>query len=203
MEAKISELKCPGCGANVSINQKTCEYCRKPLIISTMSDALLTKEAAQKYSKSYKDYESHAANKGELSKPLGICYLKLRLFDNAIKCFRQAIDLEPDDSENYFYLSIALLKGKKPFLHNREEIDEIVSYLNAAANLESNGLYYYFLAYVQYDYFERKRFRVSPNYVDSLTQVKMYGASAFDVNNLFQILQAAIPNDSLFNEALL
>ena len=35
---EIVELKCPGCGARVQINQKECEYCHSPIIVSSMSD---------------------------------------------------------------------------------------------------------------------------------------------------------------------
>ena len=35
---QIVEMTCPGCGARVQINQKTCEWCHAPIVITSMSD---------------------------------------------------------------------------------------------------------------------------------------------------------------------
>jgi len=32
MEHKVIRLKCPGCGAAVSLEQRECEYCQQPLV---------------------------------------------------------------------------------------------------------------------------------------------------------------------------
>ena len=35
MSHQVVELNCPGCGARVSTAQKECDWCHKPIIIST------------------------------------------------------------------------------------------------------------------------------------------------------------------------
>ena len=35
---KVIEMNCPGCGARVQINQKQCEWCHAPVVITSMSD---------------------------------------------------------------------------------------------------------------------------------------------------------------------
>ena len=35
---QIVEMTCPGCGARVQIDQKTCEWCHAPIVITSMSD---------------------------------------------------------------------------------------------------------------------------------------------------------------------
>lgn len=34
---QVIDLTCPGCGASVSISQKECEWCHKPIVISSFS----------------------------------------------------------------------------------------------------------------------------------------------------------------------
>ena len=60
--------------------------------------------------------------------------------------------------------------------------------------IEPKGIYYYYLAYIKYDYFERKRFRTSPNYVEALQMATDAGLSEFDVEQLFAILNVARPD---------
>ena len=37
MPAQVVELKCPGCGARVDVGQTNCEWCHKPITISSFS----------------------------------------------------------------------------------------------------------------------------------------------------------------------
>lgn len=37
MSHQVVELNCPGCGARVSTAQKECDWCHKPIIISTFN----------------------------------------------------------------------------------------------------------------------------------------------------------------------
>ena len=37
MSHQIVELNCPGCGARVSTSQKECDWCHKPIVISTFN----------------------------------------------------------------------------------------------------------------------------------------------------------------------
>ena len=123
-----------------------------------------------------------------------MCYLKLKMYDKALGAFEKAIEDNFDDSEIYFYAAICLLNGKKAFLNQRPTIDKILEYLNAALMIDPKGIYYYFMAYIKYDYFERKHFRTSPNYVDALQMANEAGLSDFDIEQLYTILNVARPD---------
>lgn len=166
MGARAEILSCPNCGAALKLDQKTCDYCGSPVLITTFSDlGAMGLPTVSKYARSY---EGMSGAGGEVNKALGLCCLKLKLYDKAIAAFERAIDANLSDSEVYFYAAAALLKGKKPFLHLRPTIDKIVEYLNTAIMLEDRGIYHYFLAYIKKDYFARKRFRIEVGWEEEL-----------------------------------
>ena len=75
----------------------------------------------------------------------------------------------------------------------RPEIDKIEEYINAALMIEPRGIYYYFLAYIKYDYFNRKFFKTSPTYQEALVMAEQAGYSPFDAEQLFAILGVERP----------
>ena len=123
-----------------------------------------------------------------------MCYLKLKMYDKALAAFEKAIEDYFDDSETYFYAAVCLLNGKKAFLNQRPTIDKVLEYINAALMIEPKGIYYYYLAYIKYDYFERKHFRTSPNYQEALQMAVDAGLSDYDIEQLFAILGVARPD---------
>ena len=74
-----------------------------------------------------------------------------------------------------------------------DTIDKILEYIDAALMIEPKGIYYYYLAYIKYDYFERKHFRTSPNYVEALQMAQGAGLSEYDVEQLYSILGVPRP----------
>jgi len=87
------------------------------------------------------------------------------------------------------------LGGKKAFLVNRDIINKIESYIHAALMIEPKGIYYYFLAYIKYDYFNRKFFNTSPTYKEALQMAHDAGieVSDLDIEQLYGILGVARP----------
>jgi hypothetical protein len=100
-----------------------------------------------------------------------------------------------DNSETFFYAAICLLKGQKAFLAQRAAIDKIEEYINAALMIEPKGVYYYFWAYIKYDYFNRKSYKTSPSYQEALAmaQTASPGVSAFDCQQLYDVLGVDCP----------
>jgi len=92
-------------------------------------------------------------NDKQLNGALGICFLKLKLHDKALPFFEKAMEDNFADPNPYYYAAVCLLKGKKAFLAMRPEIDAMERYLEAAINLEPKGIFYYFRAYIKYDYY--------------------------------------------------
>jgi hypothetical protein len=89
---------------------------------------------------------------------------------------------------------IDIHNGKKAFLNQRPTIDKILEYINAAIMIEPKGIYYYYLAYIKYDYFERKHFRTSPNYLEAIRMATDAGLSDYDIEQMYAILGVARPD---------
>ncbi len=195
MSQQIIELTCPGCGSRVTTNQKECEWCHKPIIISTFNSVYnMPMPEINKYAGTYKKALSENPDDKELNNSIAMCYLKLKLYDKALQAFEKAMEDNFDNSETFFYAAVCLLKGKKPFVTLRPEIDKIEEYIQAALMIEPRGIYYYFLAYIKYDYFSRKFFKTSPTYQEALDMAEQAGYSQYDVEQLFGILGVEKPN---------
>jgi tetratricopeptide (TPR) repeat protein len=189
------ELKCTGCGARVTTGQKDCEWCHKPVVINSFNSVYsMPIPEVSKYANSYKMALSDNPDDFLLNNSAAMCYLKLKLYDKALLSFERAIENNFDNSETYFYAAICLLQGKKAFLHQRPTIDKILEYINSALMIEPRGIYYYFLAYIKYDYFERKYFKTSPTFREVHAIATDAGFSEFDADQLFGILSVARPD---------
>ena len=145
------------------------------------------------YAASYREALQTEPNAKDLNNSIAFCYLKLKLYDKALSAFEKAMEENFDNSETFFYAAICLLKGKKAFLAQRSEINKIEEYINAALMIESKGIYYYFLAYIKYDYFERKSLNTAPTYREALAQANASGFSPLDIEQLFGILGVSRP----------
>lgn len=184
--------QCPGCGAPVNALDKICSHCGNEVIISSFqSVASLTSPLINRYVRTYEKVEDDSSS---LDIAKGLCYMKLKIYDSASKCFLQAIDADMDNSQAYFLYAASLLKGKKAFLAPRVDIDTAEQYLQDAISIENKGIYYYFLAYLRYDHHFRKGYRVRPDYVEYLRLAKQNGVSLVDIKNLFLMLDVQIPN---------
>ena len=191
---EIVELKCPGCGARVQINQKECEYCHSPIIVSSMSDVFsMSLVNLNKYTKTYEETLKENPDNTEVFNSLAMCYLKLGFYDKALENFDKAIEKNLSNPETYLYAAVSILAGRKPFLTPRTEIDKIEQYINAALMLEERGLFRYFQAYIKYDYFKRKFFKTTPTWEECLMQADANGLSETDINQLFEILKQEKP----------
>lgn len=195
MSETVKQMKCPGCGAIVAINQKECEWCHNPILISSFNSVYtMTGLDLKKYEKSYQEAMNQNPDVPELNKSMGICYLKLRLYEKALSAFEKAIEDNFDDSETYYYAALSLLNGKKAFNAPRKSIDQAIEYLEAAIQIEPRGIYYYALSYLKYDYFERKFLRSVPNYVECFNMAVEAGTSQADVGMMYEILGVERPS---------
>lgn len=194
------DVTCPGCGAPVNTGMETCKYCHRPVMITSFASAIsMPQPDLGKYIRSYEKMQKDNPDDPAINKSIGICYILRGNYDRAIDTLERAIDDDPDDADAYYFASVAMLKGKKAFLAQRKAVDKIVEYLQTATQLGSEyglsqtGLYYYFLAYVAYDYFARKRLNVTPSYNDYLAQASLCGVTTFDMDELHSILKTPRP----------
>ncbi|MDL2232372.1 tetratricopeptide repeat protein [Ruminococcaceae bacterium OttesenSCG-928-L11] len=194
MPHQVIEINCPGCGARVSTGQKECEWCHKPIIISTFNSVYsMPMPEVNKFAGAYRKALAENPENQELNNSAAMCYLKLQLYDKALPAFEKAMEDNFDNSETFFYAAICLLQGKKAFLHQRTTIDKILEYINAALMIEPKGIYYYFLAYIKQDYFARKFFKTSPTYQEVRATAVDAGLSDFDIEQLYGILGVPRP----------
>lgn len=188
MAYTAERLSCPGCGFPVEIGMKECPA-GHPLNISTFNSVYnMPMPMVNKYANTYKKDLINDPDNKELNNSIGICYLKLKIYDKALLAFEKAMEDNFDNSEIFFYAAICLLQGKKAFLHQRTTIDKILEYINAALMIEPKGIYYYFLAYVKYDYFKRKFLNTTPSYSETLQTAINTGLSDFDIQQFYCIL---------------
>jgi len=195
MATQAIDVKCPNCGAAVDTSQKTCKWCKQPVVISTFNSVYeMPMPIINKYANAYRQALSESPDNQELNTSIAMCYLKLKLYDKALAAFEKAVEDNFNNSETFFYAAICLLKGQKAFLQQRPTIDKIEEYINAALMIEPRGVYYYFWAYIKYDYFSRKFYRTTPTYQDALAMANNAGVSPFDIEQLYSILGVARPS---------
>jgi len=194
MAAKIIDIKCPNCGAAVDTGQKACKFCKQPVIISTFNSVYeMPAPMLNQYANAYKQALAESPDDKNLNNSIAMCYLKLKLYDKALAAFEKAMEDNFDNSETFFYAAVCLLGGKKAFLAQRPVIDKIEEYINAALMIEPRGIYYYFWAYIKYDYFSRKSFNTSPTYQEALGMANGAGVSPHDIEQLYSILGVSRP----------
>jgi tetratricopeptide (TPR) repeat protein len=187
---QVVNLSCPGCGGGVSTADKECKFCGRPVVITSFSSAqTLSPLELNKYASAYRKALAENPENQDLNMSVAMCYLRLRLYDQAIPAFEKAITDNFDNSESFFYAAIALLKGKKAFLAPGSDVRKAIEYLNAAIMIEPRGIYHYFLAYLKYDYFERKYLNISPNWQEHKTEAMVAGVSGSDIAQLSETLQ--------------
>ncbi len=189
MSHQVVALECPGCAAPISTDTKTCPKCFRPIVISTLNTIngftpLDLKKQASVYNKAMANHPDQE----ELNLSAAFCYLKLKLYDKAIPCFEKALEDNFDNADAYFYAAVALLKGKKAFLSQRPVINKIMEYIDAANMIEPKGIFYYFLAYIKYDYFARKSLNHPPTYRECIQKAVELGLSNADVQGLYELM---------------
>ncbi len=187
MAVEIVELKCPSCGAPVTLETKVCEYCASPIVIRTVNNTFssFTKEPD---TQSTEQKENNNASKA-------FSFLKAKLYDRALAAFEAIIANDFNNSDAHFYAAVASLKGKRPFLASPTTIKKAEEYLQTAIAIEPKGIYYYLWAYIRLDHHFKKFYKASPNYKELHTKAMQMGLTPTDVNELYSILDVEKPSD--------
>ncbi len=196
MPYTVIDLTCPGCGQPINTSQKSCQYCGRELVITSFSSVYsMLPQDINKYVSSYKKILSEAPIDPSINLSIAMCYLKLKLYRQALINFEKAIENNFDNSETYFYAAVSLLQGKKAFLTPIADIKKAIEYIEAAIQIENRGIYYYFLAYIKYDFYERKSLNISPSFLDELTRAYQNNVTQEDIRILFELLGVAVPEN--------
>lgn len=189
MNIEVISLKCPNCNSGVDTSMKECPACDKPIIIRQASQtSAMPMPLVNKYLGTYRALDNQCPNNKEINTAIGICFLKLKMYDKALAAFEKAMPDNFDNAEPFYLAAVSLLQGKKAFLIPRPSIDKIEEYLNAAAMIEMRPIFYYFMAYVKKDYFERKFLNTTPSWKELLEQAEEYGLSSDDVEEFHLLI---------------
>ena len=178
---EVISIKCPNCGASITTQTKKCEYCQSDVMVKSFH-ALSNMPLPQvnKYMASYRAAAVEHPNNNDVNTSIGMCFLKLKKYDQAIEAFEKAQADNFEDATPFFYAAVARLKGRKPFLCSRPEIDAMETDVNAALSINPTAEQYYFLSYIR-DYFKRKFLKHSPAWEDLMTEAVNNGLSPADV----------------------
>lgn len=114
MSHQVVELNCPGCGARVSTAQKECDWCHKPIVISTFNSVYsMPMPEVNKYAGVYRKALTENPDNTELNKSIAMCYLKLKMYDKALGAFEKAIEIISMIQKFIFMLLFVYLTGKR------------------------------------------------------------------------------------------
>lgn len=189
MSTQVHDTTCRSCGAAADIGQTKCKFCKQPVLISTFNSVYaMPMPMVNQYAATYREALQSEPDAKDLNNNLAMCYLKLKLYDKALGAFERAMEDNFDNPETFFYAAICLLGGKRAFLATRANINKIEEYINAALTIENRGIFYYFQAYIKYDYFELKHLNTKPNYHEALDLAMTSGVSPYDIEQMYGIL---------------
>ena len=195
MAFTVERLSCPCCGFPVAVGDAECPAGHPLAITSFNSVTGMPLPMVNKYANTFRSDLEQAPDDKALNFQIGICYLKLKLYDRALPAFEKAMEDNFDNSETFFYAAVCALGGKKAFLQSRPVIDKVEEYINAAIMIEDRGIYHYFLAYIKNDYYARKYLNVSPNFMETMNTAEARGVSVADKQMLFEMLGVERPGN--------
>lgn len=182
-------MKCPNCGASITTQTKQCEYCQQEILVKSFKNlAAMPTPQVNKYMASYRVAAAENPNSKDLNTSIGLCFLRLKKYDQAKEYLVKAQADNFDDATPFFYAAVARLQGKKPFMHNRQEIDKIIEDIQAAMDIEPCAEQYYFMSYIKRDYFNRKYLKTTPTWEEYMQEAIDNGLSSADVEEFHAML---------------
>lgn len=175
-------MKCPSCGASITTHTKQCDYCQSDILVKSFKNlAAMPLPQVNKYMAAYQSASAEHPDNNDVNASVGLCFLRLKKYDQALNYLEKAQADNFEDATPFFYAAVARLKGRKPFLLNRQEIDQIMTDLEAAMSIEPKAEQYYFMSYIKRDYFKRKFLNTTPSWEEYMQEAVDNGLSAADV----------------------
>lgn len=186
---EIISIKCPNCAASITTKSKTCEYCHCDIMVKSFKPlSAMPLPQINKYMASYRAASAEHPEHTDLNTSIGLCFLKLKKYDQALEYFERAQADNFDNAAPFFYAAVSRLKGRKPFLCSRREIDQMETDIQAAMSIEPSAEQYYLLSYIGRDYFKRKFIKHSPSWESLMEEAVDNGLSPADVEEIHGML---------------
>ena len=193
---EVITIRCPNCGASITTQTKQCEYCFQDILVQSFkSIATIPMPQVNKRMSSYRAAAAEHPDNKELNTSIGLCFLRLKKYDQAVECFEKAQAENFDDATPFFYAAVARLQGKKPFLHSRQEIDKMLEDIQAAMDIEPTPVHHYFISYIKRDYFKRKFLNVTPTWEECMQEAVDNGLTPQDVIDFHQMVDTPVDID--------
>ncbi|MBP5387289.1 MAG: hypothetical protein J6Y97_07910 [Prevotella sp.] len=190
---EIISMKCPNCGASITTQTKQCEFCQSDILIKSFKNlATMPTLQVNKYMASYRSAAAENPDSKDLNTSIGLCFLRLKKYNQATEYFVKAQADNFDDATPFFYAAVARLQGKKPFMHSRQEIDKMMEDIQAAMDIEPSTEQYYFMSYIKRDYFNRKFLNTSPTWGEYMQEAIDNGLTAADVEEFHAMVGTPI-----------
>lgn len=170
MSLVAETLECPNCGATILLQQRECDYCHSPIVVRRIQEIdKKTPQEVSRYVSFYQNFmKTQHAESPEILTALGVCLLQKGSYAEATKYLERAVSLLPENGESHYYLALAMLQKKRPYLHTLNKIKTIAQYVEAALTYGTNGKYFYLLYLIQIDFYDKKHLRNGKNAAELL-----------------------------------
>jgi tetratricopeptide (TPR) repeat protein len=188
---------CSQCGWGFdteALQKNTCKKCKSAILVTSVAYLeKFDKPAVQKYIAQYTQVLKADPQNRDALVAIGICYLKLGLFNLADRFLRQLIDAHPADPSGYYYRGICILKGKRPRIASLPVIREAEQLIGTALELDpANGRYDVLLAAIRHDYYVLNGMRVpdlAPE--DLVASAKAKHVDQLEVEQIFGLIKVS------------
>ena len=110
----LTTLQCPGCGAPIRWNDKSCEYCGSVVLVSQPAELALPAVArAQKLAAQMRERLALNPYDGDAYYQLGLATFTLGRYDQAENAFEQAQHYLPGSAVAFYFKGLAMLLGSQ------------------------------------------------------------------------------------------
>ena len=185
---EITVDHCPQCLMPIEPNADRCSACDSAIRRTPKNLASATLPELNKHIIAYSNLAKEHPESKLANAQMGMCFAKLRQYDKALTFLDKATEDNWEDDGAWFMTAVCLLRGKKPFLAQRADINKAIDCLNTANQINPSALNYLLLGFIKEDYFERKYLNVSPSSAEEYANAEELGATDEDKSTLASLL---------------
>lgn len=179
--------------AELSENNFKCRKCRKPVVMKNTQDvkelsAIERIKQQQNIIKALAIPNLEQNEKDVLTSSLGLIALTNGAYSIAGTHFKNLIASNENNTEAYYYYSLSLLNGKRPFLNSRSMIDLAIENLNFAFAIDAKGKYLYLKALLIEDFYKMKYIRYGEDVQEILNLAYDLEITEEEKQEIFELL---------------